>query len=62
MIGTISNITYFMKRIGETTTFKDRNLKLQGADIATRKGWTVVPNFIAAVICQYLKPIPVFIL
>lgn len=51
-----------MKRIGETTTFKDRNLKLQGADIATRKGWTVVPNFIAAVICQYLKPIPVFIL
>ena len=35
-----------MKRIGETTTFKDRNLKLQGADIATRKGWTGVPNFI----------------
>ena len=35
-----------MKRIGETTTFKDRNLKLQGADIATRRDWTGVPNFI----------------
>ena len=35
-----------MKRIGDTTAFKDRNLKLQGADIATRRGWTGVPNFI----------------
>ena len=35
-----------MKRIGETTAVKDRNLKLQGADIATRRGWTGVPNFI----------------
>lgn len=35
-----------MQRLGETTEFKDRNLRLQGADIATRRGWTGVPNFI----------------
>jgi len=46
MIGAISNISNSMQRIGETTAFKDHNLKLQGADIATRRGWTGVPNFI----------------
>jgi len=35
-----------MRRVGETSTFKDRNLRLQGADIATQRGWTGVPNFI----------------
>jgi DNA-binding transcriptional ArsR family regulator len=35
-----------MQRLGETTTFKDRNLQLKGADIATQRGWTGVPNFI----------------
>ena len=35
-----------MRRVGETPSFKDRNLRLQGADIATKRGWTGVPNFI----------------
>ena len=35
-----------MQRLGEIKTFKDRNLKLRGADIATQQGWTGVPNFI----------------
>ena len=35
-----------MQRLGETTTFKDRNLRVKGADIATLRGWTGVPNFI----------------
>ena len=35
-----------MKRLGETTAFKDRNLRLKGADLATQRGWTGVPNFI----------------
>ena len=35
-----------MKRLGESQAFKDRNLLLKGADIATQKGWTGVPNFI----------------
>jgi transcription initiation factor IIE alpha subunit len=35
-----------MHRLGETTAFKDRNLRLNGADIATQRGWTGVPNFI----------------
>lgn len=35
-----------MQRLGDTTAFKDRNLLLKGADIATRRGWTGVPNFI----------------
>jgi biotin operon repressor len=35
-----------MQRLGETKAFKDRNLRLRGADIATRHGWTGVPNFI----------------
>jgi hypothetical protein len=35
-----------MQRLGDTTAFKDRNLRLKGADIATQRGWTGVPNFI----------------
>jgi DNA-binding transcriptional ArsR family regulator len=35
-----------MQRLSETTAFKDRNLRLKGADIATQRGWTGVPNFI----------------
>lgn len=35
-----------MQRLGETDRFKDRNLRLKGADIATQRGWTGVPNFI----------------
>ena len=35
-----------MQRLGETDQFKDRNLRLKGADIATQRGWTGVPNFI----------------
>ena len=35
-----------MQRVGETRAFKDRNLRLKGADIATQRGWTGVPNFI----------------
>jgi DNA-binding transcriptional ArsR family regulator len=35
-----------MQRIGETQAFQDRNLRLKGADIATQRGWTGVPNFI----------------
>lgn len=35
-----------MQRLGETAAFRDRNLRLRGADIATQRGWTGVPNFI----------------
>lgn len=35
-----------MERIGDIQAFKDRNLVLKGADIATQRGWTGVPNFI----------------
>jgi biotin operon repressor len=35
-----------MQRLGDTKQFKDRNLRLRGADIATQRGWTGVPNFI----------------
>ena len=35
-----------MQRLGDTKAFKDRNLQLSGADIATQRGWTGVPNFI----------------
>lgn len=35
-----------MQRVGETRAFQDRNLVLKGADIATQRGWTGVPNFI----------------
>ena len=38
--------TNMMQRLGETKAFKDRNLRLRGADIATQQGWTGVPNFI----------------
>ena len=35
-----------MQRLSETKNFRDRNLRLHGADIATQRGWTGVPNFI----------------
>lgn len=35
-----------MQKLGDTRAFRDRNLFLRGADIATQKGWTGVPNFI----------------
>lgn len=35
-----------IQRIGDTKAFHDRNLFVQGADIATQRGWTGVPNFI----------------
>ncbi len=35
-----------MQQLGETRAFRDRNLILRGADIATQRGWTGVPNFI----------------
>lgn len=35
-----------MQRLGDTKPFQDRNLRLKGADIATQRGWTGVPNFI----------------
>lgn len=35
-----------MERLSATKAFKDRNLFLRGADIATQRGWTGVPNFI----------------
>jgi DNA-binding transcriptional ArsR family regulator len=35
-----------MQKIGDTKRFRDRNLLLKGADIATQRGWTGVPNFI----------------
>lgn len=34
------------QRVGETAAFKDRNIRLLGADLATQRGWTGVPNFI----------------
>lgn len=35
-----------MQQLGETQAFRDRNLILRGADIATQRGWTGMPNFI----------------
>ena len=35
-----------MQHIGDIRAFKERNLILRGADIATQRGWTGVPNFI----------------
>ena len=35
-----------MQRVGETKALRDRSLILKGADIATQRGWTGVPNFI----------------
>jgi len=35
-----------MEKLSNTRAFKDRNLIVKGADIATLRGWTGVPNFI----------------
>ena len=35
-----------MQKIGQTKRFVERNLILKGADLATQRGWTGVPNFI----------------
>jgi hypothetical protein len=35
-----------MQRLGNIKAFRDRNLILKGADLATQRGWTGVPNFI----------------
>ena len=35
-----------MQKLGDIKAFRDRNLILKGADIATQRGWTGVPNFI----------------
>ena len=35
-----------MQRLGAMSAFRDRNLRLHGADIDTQRGWTGVPNFI----------------
>ena len=35
-----------MEKLSAIKAFKDRNLILSGADIATQRGWTGVPNFI----------------
>lgn len=35
-----------MEKIREIKHFQDRNLILRGADLATQRGWTGVPNFI----------------
>jgi DNA-binding transcriptional ArsR family regulator len=35
-----------LQKVGEISAFKDRNLRLVGADLATQRGWTGVPNFI----------------
>jgi len=35
-----------MQKLADTKAFQDRNLVLKGADIATQRGWTGVPNFI----------------
>ena len=35
-----------MEQLGSTQAFQDRNLIVKGADAATTRGWTGVPNFI----------------
>jgi biotin operon repressor len=35
-----------MEKLSNIKAFKDRNLIVKGADIATQRGWTGVPNFI----------------
>jgi len=35
-----------VERVAATQVFKERTLILEGADAATRLGWTGVPNFI----------------
>ena len=35
-----------MEKLADIPHFQDRNLILKGADLATQRGWTGVPNFI----------------
>ncbi len=35
-----------MERLSESKAFQDRNLILKGADDATHRGWTGIPNFV----------------
>ena len=35
-----------MQKLADIQAFKDRSLIVEGADIATQRGWTGVPNFI----------------
>ena len=35
-----------MQKLADIQAFKERNLIVKGADIATQRGWTGVPNFI----------------
>lgn len=35
-----------MQKLSDIRAFRDRSLILKGADIATQRGWTGVPNFI----------------
>ncbi len=35
-----------MQRLGALAAFKERTLIVKGADVATLRGWTGVPNFI----------------
>ena len=35
-----------MQQLADTKAFRDRSLIVKGADIATQRGWTGVPNFI----------------
>jgi len=35
-----------MQHISQVKAFSERNLLLKGADVATQRGWTGVPNFI----------------
>ena len=35
-----------MQKLADIKHFRDRSLILKGADIATQRGWTGVPNFI----------------
>ena len=35
-----------MQKLSEIKHFRDRSLILKGADLATQRGWTGVPNFI----------------
>jgi hypothetical protein len=39
-------VEFFMQRLSDTPVLRDRNLRLNCADIATQRGWTGVPNFI----------------
>jgi len=35
-----------MQRIGDSKAFQERSLIIKGADLATQRGWTGIPNFI----------------